>query len=159
MRLPVFLQLKLKQRLDFFWKPVVPFSCFFSMSIFLWCTTVFIAVVWLLLYVINGAQYWNCSLVALLVSEVCFWPAKLRKNLNSLRCMQVLDLVLNCYSDKKEALLIHFISLHCVADQNGIVSWLNGKNFFHPWVYFQVELFSYFSFTQRFAIGFQNRVD
>ena len=109
------------------------------MSIVLWCTTVFIAVVWLLLYVINGAQYWNCSLVALLVPEVCFWPAKLRKNLNSLRCMQVLDLVLNCYSDKKEVLLIHFISLHCVADQNGIISWLNGKIFFIPGSIFRLN--------------------
>ena len=72
--------------------------------------------------VINGSRCCNCSLVALLVPVVCFLPAKARKHLNILRCIQVLDLVLKCYSDKKEVILISFFYLQCVDDQSCIIN-------------------------------------
>ena len=44
----------------------------------------------------------TCSLVALRVPEMCFWPAKTRKSLNFLRCIHVIDLVLKYGSDINE---------------------------------------------------------
>ena len=47
--------------------------------------------------------------------EMCFWPAKSRKNLNFLRCIHVFDLVLKYCSDINERkwlqLLLYFIVL------------------------------------------------
>ena len=40
--------------------------------------------------------------------EICFWPAKTRKELKFLRCIQVLDLFLNCCSDINERTWIHY---------------------------------------------------
>ena len=63
----------------------------------------------------NGACSCTCSLVALRVPEMCFWPAKTRKSLNFLRCIHVIDLVLKYGSDINEGnwlqLLFYFIVL------------------------------------------------
>ena len=57
--------------------------------------------------------------MALIVPEMCFWPAKTLKNLKFLRWIYVLDLVPNCCSDIKEGnwiqLLSYFIVLLNVA--------------------------------------------
>ena len=53
--------------------------------------------------------------MALHVPEICFWPVKLQKTLNFLRCIHVIDLVLEYGSDIKERnwlqLLFYFIIL------------------------------------------------
>ena len=77
---------------------------------------------------VNGACYCTCSLVALRVPELCFWPAKTRKSLNFLRCIYVIDLVLKYGSDMNEGnwlqLLFYFIVLM------GIVASVIGMSFF-----------------------------
>ena len=75
---------------------------------------------------VNGACYCTCSLVALRVPEMCFWPAKTRKNF--LRFIHVIDLVLKYGSDISEGnwlqLLFYFIVLM------GIVASVIGMGFF-----------------------------
>ena len=60
--------------------------------------------------------------------EMCFWPAKTRKSLNFLRCIYVIDLVLEYGSDITEGnwlqLLFYFIVLM------GIVASVIGMCFF-----------------------------
>ena len=60
--------------------------------------------------------------------EMCFWPAKTRKSLNFLRCIQAIDLVLKYGSDISEGswlqLLFYFIVLM------GIVADVIGLSFF-----------------------------
>ena len=75
-----------------------------------------------------GACYCTCSLGALRVPEMCFWPANTRKNLEILRCIHVLDLLLKYGSDINEGnwlqLLFHFIVLM------GIVASVKRMSFF-----------------------------
>ena len=77
---------------------------------------------------VNGACYCTCSLVALRVPEMCFWPAKTRKTLNFLRCTHVIDLVLKYDSDINEEnwlqLLFYLIVLM------GIIASVIGLSFF-----------------------------
>ena len=77
---------------------------------------------------VNGACSCTCSLVALRVPEMCFWPAKTRKSLNFLRCIHVIDLVLKYGSDINEGnwlqLLFYFIVLM------NIVASVIGMSFF-----------------------------
>ena len=77
---------------------------------------------------VNGACYCTCSLVALRVPEMCFWPAKTRKSLNFLRCIYVIDLVLKYGSDINEGnwlkLLFYFTVLM------GLVASVIGMCFF-----------------------------
>jgi len=67
--------------------------------------------------------------VTLGVPDMCFWPAKTRKNLNFLRCIHVFDLVLKYCSDINEGnclqLLFYFIVLM------GIAALVIGLSFFH----------------------------
>ena len=98
-----------------------------------------------------GACYCTCSLVALCVPELCFWPAKTRKTLNFLRCTHVIDPVLKYGSDKNEGnwlqLLFYFIVLM------SIVASVIGMSFFSAM--FQVLDWSFLVLTETFAIGFQ----
>ena len=59
--------------------------------------------------------------------EMCFWPAKTRKTLNFLRCLYVIDMVLNYGSDINERTwlqpLFYFIVLM------GIVASVIGMSF------------------------------
>ena len=55
------------------------------------------------LSIINGPSQVSYSLVAPLLLEMCCWPAKTRSNLNFLRCIRVLDMLLVKYcSDVNE---------------------------------------------------------
>ena len=77
---------------------------------------------------VSGACSCTCSLVALRVPEMCFWPAKTRKSLNILRCIHVIDLVLKYGPDINEGnwlqLLFYFIVLM------SIVASVIGMSFF-----------------------------
>ena len=106
-----FLEVVLKL-FDYFWKPDSLFSKFcvdcLLMFYFVCCNNC-------ALKDVNGAFYCTCSLVALRVPEMYFWPAKTSKSLNFLRCIYVIDLVLKYGSDIKEGnwlqLLFYFIVL------------------------------------------------
>ena len=50
----------------------------------------------------DGTCYCTGLVVALRKPEICFWPAKTRRNLNFLRCIHVFDLVLKYCSDINE---------------------------------------------------------
>ena len=97
---------------DYFWKPNSLFSKFcvncLLIFYFVYCKSCAVKDV-------NGACYCTCSLVALRVPEMCFWPANTRKSLNFLRCVYVIDLVLKYGSDINERnwlkLLFYFIVL------------------------------------------------
>ena len=62
---------------------------------------------------VNGACWCTCSLVALRLPEMCFWPAKTRKGLNFLRCIYVIDLVLKYGSDINEGNWLQLLFFHC----------------------------------------------
>ena len=92
--------------------------------------------------------------VALQVPEMCFWPAKTRKHLNFLRCIHVIDLVLNYCSDINERnwlqLLFYFIVLMAlVASGIGLV-------FFH--LYFRLK-FSCFAVSRSCVLQFVSKTD
>ena len=72
--------------------------------------------------------YCTCSLVALRVPELCFWPVKTRKSLNFLRCIHVNDLVLNYGSDKNEGNWLQILFYFNVL--MGIVASVTGMSFF-----------------------------
>ena len=82
-----------------FWKPNSLFSKFCVNCLlifhFLYC-------IHCVLNDVNGACWCTCSLVALGVPEMCFWPAKTRKSLELLRCILVFDLILKYGSDVNE---------------------------------------------------------
>ena len=82
---------------------------------------------------------------------------RLEKTSNFLRCIHVIDLVLKYGSDINERnwlqLLFYFIVLI------GIVVSLIGMSFLQLCFRFQVEVFSYCTLTETYAIGFQKRFD
>ena len=86
----------------------------FVVTVF-WNSTSYTVIIVFWMNDVIGACYCTCSLVALRVPEVCFWPAKTRKNLNFSRCIHVFDLVLEYCSDLNERnwqqLLFYFIVL------------------------------------------------
>ena len=155
LRLPVWLSRKLWRRIfHYFWKPISPFSMFCVNCLlrfyFLYCVS----------FVLNdnNADGWcNCSLVALNVPKNWFWPANTRKNWNFLKCLPVFDLVVENCSDINGGnwlqLLFHFIVLM------GVVSSVIGMSFFFLCFRFLFEVFSFCTFTETFAIGFQNWLD
>ena len=110
---------------DYFWKPNSLFSKFYVncplMFYFVYCNSC------ALKDVIRDCQF-NCSLVVLGVTEMCFWPAKLEKTLNFLRCIHVIDLVLKYGSDIIEGNLIHL--LFYVIVLMSIVASVIGMSFF-----------------------------
>ena len=79
--------------------------------------------------------------MALHFPEICFLLAKTIKNLNFLRCIHVLDLVLKCGSDKNEGnliqLLFHFFVLVNVAAS------LSERMFFICSLGFKLNLFHF----------------
>ena len=85
--------------------------------------------------------------------EMCFWPAKIRKSLNFLRYIYVIDLVLKNCSDINEGnwlqLLFYFIVLM------GIVASNIGLSFLQLCFRFWIEVFWYCTFKETCAIGFQ----
>ena len=93
-------------------------------------------------------------MVALPKIEVRFWRAQTKKNLNFSRCIDLGDLVLKSCSDINKRNGIQ-LPLSFAALVNIVVS-LVGMSFFHPWVTFQVEVFSYRTLAEMFANGFRN---
>ena len=82
---------------------------------------------------------------------------RLEKTLYFLRCIHVIDLVLKYGSDINEGnwlqLLFYFIVLM------GTVASVIGMSFFQLCFRFWIEVFSYCTFTETFAIGFQKWFD
>ena len=82
---------------------------------------------------------------------------RLEKTLNFLRCLLVIDLVLKYGSDIDEGnsiqLLFYFIMLV------GIVVSVTGMSFFQVCSRFYIEVFSYCSLTETYAIGFPKWFD
>ena len=74
------------------------------------------------------AWYCTCSLVALRVPDLCFWPARTRISSNFLRYIYVIDLVLKFGSDINEGnwLQLHFYFIVLM----GIVASVTGMSFF-----------------------------
>ena len=94
------------------------------------------------------ARWWPCACLK------CVSGLRgLEKTLNFLRYIDVIDLVLNYGSDINEVtwlqLLFYFIVLM------RIVASVFGMNFFQLCFRIQNENFSYCTFTETFAIGFQ----
>ena len=143
-----------KNLFHYFWKPRRPFSMFCVNCLLRFY---FVYCVGFVLNDVNADGWRTCSLVALNVPENWFWPAKARKNWNFLRRIPVFDLVLKNCSDINEGnwlqLLVHFIVLM------GVVSSVIGMSFFLLCFRFLIEVFSFCTFTETFAIGFQNWFD
>ena len=82
---------------------------------------------------------------------------RLEKALYFLRCIHLIDLVLKYASDINEGnwlqLLFYFIVLM------GTVASVIGMSFFQLCFRFWIEVFSYCTFTETFAIGFQKWFD
>ena len=95
---------------------------------------------------------------ALRVPEICFWPAKTKENLELFEMH-------TChwpgaqiwFRHKWRRLVTAFLLLHCI---NGYscLHYLN-EFFFQLCFRFKIEVFSYSSFTETFAIGFQKWFD
>ena len=121
-----------------------------------WCSTSYtvVIVLWkILMEPVNAnARWWSCS------SLKCgSGLRRLGKTLDFLRRINVNDLVLKYCSDKNEGnwlqLLFHFIVLMA------IVASVSGKSFFQLCFRFWIEVFSYCTLTETFAIGFQKWFD
>ena len=67
-------------------------------------------------------------MVALCVTELCFWPAKTRINSNFLRCIHVFDLVLKYCSDKTEGNWLQLVFYFLVLTD--VVASVIGMSFF-----------------------------
>ena len=105
---------------------------------------------------INGARLSTRSLVALLVSEECFWSAKTRKRLEKFE-------IHTSHGPGAEKLLGHiwrkmYTLLFWFNVLVGIVSWVSGLSFFIRGPGFGLKIPRHF-FTETFAIRFQNWFD
>ena len=109
----------------YFWKPNSLFSKFCVncrlMFYFLYCNNC-------VLNDVKETCWCTCSLAALCVPNMCFWPAKTRKKLLFLRCIHVLDLVLKYGSEKNEGNWLPL--LFCFLVLMGIVTAVIGIGFF-----------------------------
>ena len=121
-----------------------------------WYSTPFTAIVVLSKLIIEiftaTARRWPCC-----CRKFFFWLAETRKSLIILRCIYANNLVLKYGSDIKEGswlqLLFYFFVLM------GIVASVIGMSFFQLCFRFQIEVFSYSTYTEMFAIGFQKWFD
>ena len=117
-----------------------------------WCTTSFtvIIVLWkILMEPVNAhARWWPCVCL-----ECGSGLRSLEKTLDFFRCIHVFDRVLKCGSDINEGnwlqLLFHFFVLV------GIVASLIWMSFSQLCFRFYIEVLSYCTLTETFAIGFQ----
>ena len=94
------------------------------------------------------ARWWPCAWL-----ECVSGPRRLEKTLNFLRCIHVIDLVLKYGSDINEGNWLQL--LFCFFVLIGMVASVIGMSLFQLWFRFQIEVFSYCSLTETFAIGFQ----
>ena len=131
--------------------------CFPSFVLYVcWCTTSYtvITVLWKkLMEPVNALAHCWPSACQKSVSG----PRRLEKTLNFLRCIHVIDLVLKYGSDINEGnwlqLLFYFLVLI------DIVVSVIGMSFLQLCFRFQIEVFSYCTLTETFAIGFQKWFD
>ena len=137
----------MKYLFHYFWKPISPFSKFCVNCLlrfyFVYCDS-------FVLKDIYGAGSWTCSLVALRVPEKCFWPAKTRNNLNFFEmhtCLRPGAQIL--FRHKWKKLASASFSLHC-ADWYSFPGYWN--EFFYLCFRFWIEVLSYCTFTETFAI-------
>ena len=73
------------------------------------------------------------------------------------RCLNVMDVVLKCFSDKFEGNWIQLLFYYLVLVN--VAASFSGKKNFHLWVRFYVESRSYRSVAATFANGFQKSID
>ena len=131
--------------------------CFpsFVLTVF-WCSTSYIVIVvlWKMLREpVNAlARVWPCACLKC-VSGL----RRLERNLSFLRCIHVFDLVLKYVSDINEGnrlqLLFYVIVLI------GVVDSVSEMSFFQLCFRFSIEVFSYCTLTETFALGFQKLFD
>ena len=127
----------------------------FVLTVF-WCSTSYtvIVVLWkMLMEPVNAlACVWPCACLKC-VSGL----RRLEKTLSFLRCIHVFDLVLKYGSDIEEGnrlqLLFYVIVLF------GVVDSVSGMSFFQLCFRFSIEVFSYCTLTETFALGFQKWFD
>ena len=93
-------------------------------------------------------------MVALRLPEMCFWPAETRKNLEFfLRCIHVFGVVLKYALDINEGIWLQLFFYLIVL--MGIVASVMGMSFIRLCFIIYIEVFSYCTLTEKFAIGFQ----
>ena len=139
---------------DHFWKPNSLVSKFCVNTLLMFC---FVYCNKCGLKEVNGACNWTCSLVALCVPEICFWPAKARKNLDLFEMHtfhwpggQV------WFGHTWKNLVTASLLLHCY----DVYSCLRYSNEFYLLCFwFYVDVSSYCTLTETFAIGFQTWFD
>ena len=98
------------------------------------------------------ARWWPCACLKC-VSGL----RRLEKTLNFLRCIHVFDLVLKYGSDINGGSWLQLLFYFIVSI--GIVAYVIGMSFFQLCFRFQIEVFSYCTLTETFAIGFQKLFD
>ena len=134
----------------YFWKPNSLFSksCVNCLLMFY-----FVYCINCVLNDVNGACWCTCSLVALCVPEMSFWPLKTRENIEHFEmhtCLWPGPQI--CFRHKWRNwlhLLFYFIVLI------GIVASVIGMSLFQLCSGFYIEVFSYCNLTETFAIWFQ----
>ena len=139
---------------DYFWKPNSLFSklCFNFLLIFyfVYCNNC-------ALKDVNGACWCACSSVALRVSEMCFWPAKTRRNLEFFEMHTCLWPGAQIWFRQKwRTLVIASLLFHCSGGFSCLRYW---SEFFQLCFRFLIEVFSYCTLTETYAIVFQKRFD
>ena len=116
----IFLEVVVKP-FDYFWKPNGLFSKFcvncLLMFYIVYCNSC-------ALKYINGACYCTCSLVALSVPEMCFWPAKTRKNLELFEMHTYLWPGAQIwFRHKRKKLATASVLLHCIGVYTRLGYW------------------------------------
>ena len=87
------------------------------------------------------------------VSEMCFWPAKTRKNLELFEMQTCHWPVAQIWFRHKWGKLVTAsLLLGCIDWYSCLRYW---NEFFQLWFRFYIEVFSYCTLTETFAIGFQ----
>ena len=128
------MQVVLKEIFDYFWKANTLFSFCLRLTVNFW-RSIFTAVLCFLND--NKLTYFcNCSLMALLLPELCFWLA----HSNFFRSIRVFDLVLKFCSEKKRREL-DTIPLFFIVLVNMIASLL-GLSFFSRGLGFRLKFSS-----------------
>ena len=95
--------------------------------------------------------------MALRVPEMCFWPAKTRKILEFFEMHTCLwPGAQKWFRHKWRKLVTASLFLHCIDWYSCLRYW---NEFFQLWFRFYIEVFSYCTFTETFAIGFHKWFD
>ena len=139
---------------DYFWKPKELFSkfCVNCLLMFYFVYSNSCA-----LKYVNEASYCTCSLMALGVPEMCFWPGKTRKSLEVFEMHTYLWPGAQIwFRHKRKKLIAAFLLLHFIGGHSCLRYW---NEFFQLCFMFSIEVFSYCALTETYAIGFQKWFD